>query len=266
MKYAVIFGSESGLAKAAVSKLLQNDFVVFGFDVKCGQSRVCGNLHTMHADVTVEADVVAAVRYVSSYTDRIHLLSSFCGIVTLGSLVELPTQALEKILAVNLVGVARVNSAFFQLLANGGGRIVNISSEYARIAAVPFHGYYGIAKHALDVYNDSLRRELSSSPVSVVAIRPGAFATNMQAGVQGQFDRLVKETQMYRKPLEKMQSIMVGELKKAKDPEIFAKVYLKAATKKHPKRYYNVNNSFKMKLLSALPRGLADAAFAAYFK
>lgn len=264
MKYAVIFGSESGLAKATIEELLKLDYTVFAFDLKYDKPTVKGNLHLVKADVTKDEDLSLAFTYVSSFTDKIDVLSNFSGIVILGSLVELPTNSLGKILDVNLLGTYRINAIFFPLILKGKGRIINISSEYAKITAIPFHGYYGIAKHALKVYNDSLRRELLSSDVTVTEIRPGAFKTNMQGGVINQFENLVKQTKLYKKPLTKMQSIMIGELNKAKNPAIFAKTYLKAL--KHGKARYTVNNSFKMKLLSALPQKVIDFIFGIYFK
>ena len=266
MKYAVIFGSESGLAKAAINELVKLNFTIFCFDIKYQENSVNGNLHFIHADVTSDDDLSFAYSYVSSITDKIDIISNFSGIVILGSLVELPIDSLGKIININLLGTYKVNATFFPLIKNGNGRIINISSEYSKITAIPFHGYYGIAKHALDVYNDSLRRELLGSPVSVTAIRPGAFKTNMQGGITAQFETLVEQTEMYKKPLTKMQSIMVGELEKAKDPALFAKTYIKAVTKKHVAKYYKVNNSFKMKLLSALPSGVVDFIFGVYFK
>ena len=60
--------------------------------------------------------------------------------------------------------------------------------------------------------------------------------------------------------------MMVGELNKAKSTEIFASTYMRAVKSKKPKRYYKVNNSFKMKLLSILPPGMQDWAFYQFLK
>ena len=178
----------------------------------------------------------------------------------------MPINTLDKIMAINLLGTYKVNATFFPLVKEASGRIINISSEYGKICGIPFHGYYGISKHAIETYNDSLRRELLSSGVKVVCIRPGAFKTKMQAGVTSQFDEMVKNTKMYKTPLEKMQKMMVDELEKAKPAEIFAKTFIKAVTSKKPKRYYKTNNSFKMKMLSKLPVGMQDWAFYKFLK
>lgn len=265
MKYALITGSESGLAKAAINKLIENGFTCFCCDkIYSENPKQIGNTYYIKMDITKNEDILAAHDYICKITNTLDVISNFAGIVTLGSLIELPMDSLDKIIAVNLLGTYKINATFFPLVKNAKGRIINISSEYGKICGIPFHGYYGISKHALETYNDSLRRELLSSGVKVIAIRPGAFKTNMQAGVTKQFEEMVNNTKMYKKPLAKMQGIMLTELKKAKPAEIFAKTYMKAVTAKNPKKYYKTNNSFKMKLLTLLPTHMQDWAFKQY--
>ena len=265
MKYALISGAESGLAKASIKKLDELGFTIFCCDFLYKEIKVEKNKHYIPLDVTNEKSLKEALKYVESKTDKLDIISNFAGIVTLGSLVEKPTDTLDKIIAVTLLGTYKINALFFPLVFKAKGRIINISSEYGKICGIPFHGYYGISKHAIEVYNDSLRRELLSSGVKVIAIRPGAFKTKMQAGVTSQFEKMVDETKMYKKELMKMKNIMTGELDKAKPAEIFAKTFAKAVTAKKPKRVYKVNNSFKMKMLTLLPAGVQDFAFKKYF-
>lgn len=264
MKYALIAGAESGLAKASIAELDKLGYTIFCLDKVYEKIEVKENKHYIPTDLTSDKDIVDACEYVKQHTDKLNIVSNFAGIVILGSLVELNMDTLDKIMQINLLATYKINNVFFPLIKNANGRIINISSEYGKICGIPFHGYYGISKHAVEAYNDSLRRELSGSGVKVVCIRPGAFKTNMQAGITKQFAQVVENTNMYKEPLEKMKNMMTSELGKAKPTSIFAKVYLKAATSKKPKRYYHVNNSFKMKVLTALPTGIQDWAFKKY--
>ncbi len=266
MKYAFISGSESGLARASIQRLTQLGYTVFCADKIYSSNKIENNLHYIKMDITKDQDILSAYEYVLSVTDKLDLVTNFAGIVTLGSLIELPMDSLDKIIAINLLGTYKINATFFPLVQNACGRIVNISSEYGKICGVPFHGYYGISKHAIETYNESLRRELITSGVKVICIRPGAFKTNMQARVTGQFEEMVNNTQLYKSQLTKMQGMMITELEKAKSPEIFAETYIKAVTSKKPKKYYKTNNSFKMKLLNILPASMQDWAFKRYFK
>lgn len=266
MKYAFICGASSGLAQAAIKELTKQNFTIFCADIVYSGNKVENNLHYLKLDITKDEDIVSVCEYVKTITNKLDIVSNFAGIVTLGSLVELPINTLDKIMAINLLGTYKINAILFPLVKNANGRIINISSEYGKICGIPFHGYYGISKHAVETYNDSLRRELLSSGVKVICIRPGAFKTKMQSGVTHQFDDMVNNTKMYKKPLSKMQKMMTGELEKAKPAEIFAKTYMKAALSKRPKKFYKTNNSLKMKLLSAMPTRMQDWIFARFLK
>ena len=160
----------------------------------------------------------------------------------------------------------KINSLFFPLVKNSKGKIINISSEYGKITAIPWHGYYPITKYATEIYSDSLRRELAKSGVKVIKIRPGAFKTNMQGGVVSNFNEILENTTMYKNELMKLKFMMDGELKNAKDPKIFGKKFGKICDSKHPKKVYNIKNSFKMKLLSTLPSWLQDLIFKSILK
>ena len=259
-KYAFIAGSESGLAQAAI-KVFPECYHIFCADIRYEEIRECGNRTLIPLDVTDASSIMAARDYIAQKTDTLDVVTCFAGIVTLGSMVELPVASMEKIMQVNFLSQYRINNLLFPFLRKAGGRIITISSEYGRLDALPIHGYYAVTKHALEVYNDSLRRELQKTGVAVTAIRPGAFRTSLQGGIEKQFESLLDSTEMYKNILTKMKFLMTGELKKAKDPSLFAKAFKKAAFAKKPKRYYNVKNSFKMRLLSALPDSLQDLIF-----
>lgn len=65
-----------------------------------------------------------------------------------------------------------------RMVANGGGRIVNVSSIAGR-AASPLAGHYTGAKHALEALSDALRVEVASRGVQVILVEPGGFKTNI---------------------------------------------------------------------------------------
>lgn len=261
MKYAFIAGSESGLAREAIRILIEEGYYILSADIAYKELVEEQGRSYIPLNVTSDESIISACEYVKSKTDELGLVSSFAGIVTLGSLVELPLDALDRIMTINCLCQYKINNLLFPLLMKGRGRIVTISSEYGVLDALPIHGFYGISKHALEAYNDSLRRETQKSGVKVICIRPGAFKTSMQASIETSFDRLIMETEMYKRILTKMKFLMKGELEKAKDPHVFGRTFRKAVFSKKPRIYYSVNNSFPMKLLSALPASLQDKVF-----
>ena len=264
MKYAVIGGSRSGLAEATVKELKKKGYYIFALDIRNEEHQEDGILY-IKTDLTDNADIERAKSVVLEKTDRVDFISNFSGCVILGSFFENAEGKVEKIFALNLFATFNFNRVFAPLVIKSGGMIAVISSEYGKITAIPIHGYYPMSKHAVELYADSLRREMKANGVRVVTIRPGAFKTNMQGAVDGQFDQLLAETRLYKKFLLRMKGLMIGELKKAKDPEILGKKLAAIAEKKHPRAHYNIKNSFKMKLLSILPSPLVDWIFSLFF-
>ena len=265
MKSAVITGALSGLSQAVIKKLLEDGYTVFEGDIAIKEEEIRENEYLFPLDLTNDDSILKFYKRVTSYIDKVDVITNFAGIVILGSFVELPFTTIDKIMSINFTSTFKLNNLFFENIKAAKGRIINISSEYARITAIPIHGYYPLSKHAVDNYNDSLRREMQLHGIKVIGIRPGAFKTNMQGGINSAFDTLLASTKYYKRFLTRIKFLMTGELKNAKDPNILARVYMKALHSKHPKYYYNVKNSLKMKLLTILPAHLQDFIFKLFF-
>jgi short-subunit dehydrogenase len=268
MKYALITGANSGLAKNVID-LIKDDYFLFLTDIN---NDVKENLDYLPnktfiiGDLTQKETQQKLFNEVNNVTNKLDLIIHFAGILEIGPLMDVKVEALEKMLQVNLLSVYSINQMFFNHLKEAKGRIIHMSSEYGRLLALPFHSFYTISKRSIEAYNDSLRRELRSFGIKVIKIRPGAFKTEMQAGVVKKFNKVLSETKDFKEPLTKMQKMMLEELKKAKDPKKITKTFKKAIYKKHPKTAYNVSNSCKMKLLNALPVRTQDWILSKFFK
>ena len=268
MKYAVITGAAGGLAREIINSV-KEDYTVFALDISPSVNEIfnsSASVIPIICDITDKEEVTRAKTEIEAYTRKIDLVINFAGIVILGSVVENSEEALKKILDVNLIGMYNINKIFFENILAAKGRIINVSSEYRKLDAVPFHSFYTLSKHAVEIYSDSLRREISPFGIKVVKIRPGSFKTDMQKGITAQFDRLVQSTGHLEKPLFKMKNIMLKELDKAADKNKIVKKFRKAIYSERPKLAYNIHNSFKMKLLSVLPAKIQDFIFGIYFR
>lgn len=216
------------------------------------------NFDVIIGDITKEDTVNTIFESISKQTDKLDLVIHMAGIVELGSLVEVKVETLMKVFAINLFSIYQINQKLFPLLANARGRIIHVSSEYGRLLGLPFHSFYTMSKHALEIYNDSLRREVKQFGIMVIKIRPGAFKTSMQSRIISQFEQQVEFTKLFKRRLIKMQNLMLGELKRAKDSQKIVKTFRKAIYKPNPKIAYNVGQSTKMKILNMLSPRMQD--------
>ena len=267
MKYALITGAKSLLARAVIISI-KDDFFFFLVDIDPSLKEMYGNLSNVeiiNGDITTESTVNTIFESISGKTDKLDLVIHLAGIVELGSLVEINVNTLNRIFEINLFSIYQINQKLFPLLVEAKGRIIHVSSEYGRLLGLPFHSFYTMSKHALEIYNDSLRREVKEFGIKVINIRPGAFKTSMQSKITSQFDQQVEFTKLFKKRLIKMQNLMLGELKRAKDAQKIVRVFRKAIYKPNPRIAYNIGQSTKMKILNALPPRMQDWLLSKFF-
>jgi len=94
---------------------------------------------------------------------------------------DLPDTSIERVMAINFWGVVYGTRAFLpQLLENGAGAIVNVSSIFG-LVGTPNNSDYCASKFAVRGFTESLAVELSSSRIQVHLVHPGGVATNIDA-------------------------------------------------------------------------------------
>lgn len=257
-QYAIITGAASGLGKIAASFLSERGFIVFACDRAFKDTSLDGNTHYINMDVTSNESVKGVFTYIKTITSKLDIVSSFAGVISAGALVETDNDDAKRIFDVNVLGAFRVNKEAFELVKNAKGRYINISSEYGVLNAFPFYTLYPATKHAVEMYNIGLRRELRMFGIKVICIRPGAYGTNIINDFTSLFNKAIEKTKLYKANFEKMKALMESEFNKAKNTASFIKTFNKAAFSKKPKFVYKANNSFKMKFLNILPIKLQD--------
>jgi len=175
-----------------------------------------------------------------------------------GSVIEIESEAIRRVLDVNVMGTVRVNQAFFPLVLARKGRIVNISSETGWQSGMPFNGAYAMSKHAIEAYSDSLRRELMFLDVPVIKIQPGPFRTAMVTGIEPAFTRAAEASTYFQDMLNRIKQLALKEQVKAHDPALLAEVVHRALTTRHPRAAYSVRPDLQRVVLSLLPARVAD--------
>jgi len=265
MKYALFTGAGGGLGGAGAKALAAAGWTVFAADINKAALEEIGRaprIIPLILDVTSGESIAAAVETVKRATDKLDAVINFSGIHTMGSMVEGDTaRTMERMIDVNVMGMVRVNRAFFEMVKAGGGRIINCSSECGYMKPQPFNGPYTVTKYAVEAYNDSLRRELLCQGVKVIKIQPGSFKTGLLSAAQSGFDNLYDNTLYYKNALRKMQPLMRRELKRANDPAHLVRALMKAANRTKPKIKYRVKNSRLMGLMELIPDRLLDTIY-----
>jgi NAD(P)-dependent dehydrogenase (short-subunit alcohol dehydrogenase family) len=256
-----ISGGAGGLGGATAAFLAEQGWLVFAADcVDDALARIGAqpNVTPIHLDVTDAASVDAAARSVADRVDGLDGVVNFAGILTVGSLIEISEEALHRVLDVNVMGTFRVNRALFPLVLARHGRIVNISSETGWQTGMPFNGPYGMSKHAIEAYSDSLRRELMFLGVPVIKLQPGPFKTEMVAGIERKFARAAKESTHFGKLLRKLTRMTLAEQQKAHDPRLLAKTVHQALTARYPAPAYSLKPDPARVVMNLLPDRVAD--------
>lgn len=131
------------------------------------------------AHVGKKEDVRNLVQGALKQFGRIDILVNNAGAnPVLSTMVDLEEEAFEKVLAVNLKGAFLMSKAVAnEMIKQGGGRIINISSISGLRARADKTGAYCISKAALNMMTQVMARELAQYNILVNAIAPGSIKT-----------------------------------------------------------------------------------------
>lgn len=186
----LVTGVSSGLGEAFSRDLAAAGFLVFGTVRKQADAdrvKAAGFVHPLILDVTDDDAVPAALDEVKA--TLAHQGRTLCAVVNNAGITGIDNtiefagpQRFERVLATNVVGVARITEAFLPLLkAHGGGaRVVNLGSYFGELApGRPGLAQYVASKFAVEGLSDVWRRDLRNSNIAVALVKPGDFSTNM---------------------------------------------------------------------------------------
>jgi NAD(P)-dependent dehydrogenase (short-subunit alcohol dehydrogenase family) len=132
-------------------------------------------------DVTDDASVERAVRYVLETAGRLDVVVNNAGMVLAGAIEDTAIEEARLQFETSFFGVLRVcRAALPAMREQRSGLIVNVSSV-AGVMGIPFQGLYSAAKFAVEGLSEALRLEVAPFGIRVVVIEPGDFATGVIA-------------------------------------------------------------------------------------
>jgi NAD(P)-dependent dehydrogenase (short-subunit alcohol dehydrogenase family) len=142
-------------------------------------------------DVADSGAVNAAFAQASAALGPIDILVNNAGITASIKFADTDDATWERIMGVNASGpFFCCRAAVPDMIARGGGRIINIAS-YAALSGIPYSSAYSASKHALLGLTRSLALELARYHITANAICPGWVETDM---VQNAVANLVAKT------------------------------------------------------------------------
>lgn len=188
-KVAVITGAANGIGKALALAFAREGANVALVDIvdPAPVADACVGLGvesiSRQTDVTRRGDLEALAHQVISRFGKVNLICNNAGIVAFGPSTEVSEEAWDRILAVNVKGVANGIAAFVPRIretSEGDGYVLNTASGAGLVAGgtLPLAAYIA-SKHAVIGLTDALRLELEASGIGVSALCPGSVATNI---------------------------------------------------------------------------------------
>ena len=188
-KVAVITGGASGIGEGTVRRFVEEGAHVVIADLQDDAGRaLCAELGAdtrfIHTDVTVEADVAAAVDLAVAEFGRLDVMFNNAGIVgAIGRISDTTADAWNRSVAVLLNGAFHgMKHAARVMVPQGSGVILSTASTAGVMGGLGPHAYTA-CKHAIIGLTKSVASELGSNGIRVNAIAPGNTATAMTAAV-----------------------------------------------------------------------------------
>ncbi|HEX9627273.1 MAG TPA: SDR family oxidoreductase [Acidiferrobacterales bacterium] len=122
----------------------------------------------------------------------IDVLVNIAGLMDFTRFENADPAAIERLVQVNLVAPMLLARALLpSLLAQGGGRIVNVGSTFGSIG-FPYFAAYSASKFGMRGFSEALRRELGGTGVGVTYIAPRATQTPFNTGAIVRMNRTLK--------------------------------------------------------------------------
>jgi short-subunit dehydrogenase len=241
-KTVLITGAASGIGRACAHRLAALGHPLSLIDVQSDELKelvkeIKGfhpNVSSETADVRDQAALHRAVRKLESHVGLTDVLLASAGVGSLSSIHDLDLDGLQRMLEINVVGVARsIQAVLPGMVERRSGHILGMSSV-ASFRGLPWMPGYSASKAALSAYLEGLRPAFKLRGIRITTICPGFVRTAMTSKTP------------FRKPVPML------------SPEQAA-LYIARAIRKRPRTLvFPMSARFGMGLLRQMPDRLFD--------
>lgn len=189
VRYALVTGGGSGIGQGAAVELCRQGYVVTVMGrtaekLEATRAAVAAagaspdQLRIAAGDVTVEADVAAAVSTAAGPNGELHAVVAAAGDGTMGPLAATSYDEWQRVIGVSLNGVFLTVKLSAPALVAGKGALVAVSSVASKVTH-KFMGPYCAAKAGVDMLVRVAADEMGSAGVRVNAVNPGIVRTDL---------------------------------------------------------------------------------------
>ena len=183
-----ITGTSTGLGRGLTETLLERGHAVTATVRKAGalddlKARHGARLRVASLDVTDTAGVRRVVDAAFADMGRIDVIVSNAGYGLFGAAEEVSDEQIRHQIDTNVVGSIQViRAALPHLRAQGGGRILQLSSEGGQIA-YPNFSLYHTTKWAIEGFVEAVAQEVASFGIELTLVEPGPAKTSFGTGL-----------------------------------------------------------------------------------
>ncbi|ECH6824658.1 D-threitol dehydrogenase [Listeria monocytogenes] len=183
-KVAVVTGAASGIGKAMAELFSEKGAYVVLLDIKEDVKDVAAKINpsrtlALQVDITKKENIEKVVAEIKKVYPKIDILANSAGVALLEKAEDLPEEFWDKTMELNLKGsflMAQIIGR--EMIATGGGKIVNMASQ-ASVIALDKHVAYCASKAAIVSMTQVLAMEWAPYNINVNAISPTVILTEL---------------------------------------------------------------------------------------
>jgi len=185
-KIAIVTGGGSGLGFAIAEKFVQNgiETIIAGRNKEKldeAAEKLGALCHAITCDLADLGSIPGFVQTVIDQYGQIDILVNNAGINLKKDFTEVTDEEFQQVITTNITAVFSMSREVVKnMLQNGGGSIINISSMAAQYG-LPKVIAYSASKTAIDGMTRAMAVELSPKGIRVNAIAPGFIYSDMTA-------------------------------------------------------------------------------------
>ncbi|RJP58619.1 MAG: SDR family NAD(P)-dependent oxidoreductase [Deltaproteobacteria bacterium] len=243
---ALVTGASSGIGRETAIRLAGKGFKVIAAarrrDRLAELADQVQGITPRQVDLSDPEDVERFCRDISNLQEPVSVLINNAGYSVRGALEDVSIEDVRRVFEVNLFAMIQVTQACLPGMRRlRGGTIINISSIAGKFT-FPLGGVYASTKHAVEAVTDALRMEVRPFGIRVVAIRPGAIATEFNEVANQMTGDLLARTAPDYKPVYQASGASLGKVFTGiyiPGPDLIADIILKAVLSDAPKAVYS---------------------------